>query len=103
MATEVGLVLYEFRVIKSIEEVGFMQKDRVQCFYVDRASGEEALRKKIETLKAEGFEILPCQSTDELACDHVEIESGWIIITALRPEIPLGTPDPETLPKRNRK
>jgi|GEM_PF-6345565 len=80
-----------------------MKKDRVQCFYVDRASGEAALRRKIETLKSEGFEILPCQSTDEMACDHVEIETGWIIITALRPEIKMGESDPATIPKRNRK
>lgn len=79
-----------------------MQKERIQCFYVDRASGKEALQRKIDSLKAEGFTILPCQSTDELACDHVEIESGWIIITAVRPEIPLGTPDPESLPKKKR-
>ena len=83
-----------------LKEVSLMQKERVQCFYVDRASGKEALQRKIDTLKAEGYEILPCQSTDEMACDHVEIESGWIIITALRPEIPLGSPDPDTLPRR---
>ena len=80
-----------------------MDKERLQCFYVDKASGKEALERKLQTLRAEGFEILPCQrDTDEMACDHIEIEPGWIIITAVRPEIPLGTPDPNSLPKRNR-
>ena len=76
-------------------EVSLVDNERIQCFYVDRASGEEALRRKIESLKAEGFEILPCQDTDELACDHVEIEPGWVIITALRPEISFGTLKPK--------
>lgn len=61
-----------------------MEEERFQFFYVD-ACDKEALRRKIETLEAEGFTILFCQSTDELACDHVEIESGWIIIVTLKP------------------
>ena len=84
-------------------EVIFVQKERIQCFYVSRDNGEEVLKRKIETLKKEGYTILPCQSTDELACDHVEIESGWIIITTLRPEIPLGAPEPRDSSKKDLK
>lgn len=81
-----------------------MEKERIQCFYVDKSGGKEALERKLRTLRAEGFEILPCQGdTDEMACDHIEIEPGWIIITAVRPEISLGTPKSGDLLQEDKK
>lgn len=78
-----------------------MGDDRIQLFYVSKANGPEALKQKIATLTAEGYEVLQCQrDTDEMSQDYIEIEPGWIIITALRPKIELGTPDSRTLPRR---
>ena len=80
-----------------------MNEEKIQYFYVDKAGGKEALERKLHTLRSEGFEILPCQGdTDEMGCDHIEIEPGWLIIKAMRPEIPTGTPEPRTLPRNKR-
>ncbi|MBQ2660622.1 hypothetical protein IJF93_00920 [Candidatus Saccharibacteria bacterium] len=70
--------------------MGFIDNE-TELFYVDKSSGEEALERKLASMKAEGFKIISVDDSDERASnDHEEIEPGWKIIKARRPVIELG-------------